>query len=354
MPASPAEIAALGAPSWAARLWRWLLGRRGAPLALRPPPLRPPATPRSAQRVAPPWAAAQPALSLEPGALRAGLLRALLAEQEAAPIGPDREFAARLFQLVADEQLELPVFPAVAQELHALLRGGQPAAAAVARLVSQEPELLRRVWTAAGRGPFARRPASLDHALTRMGLDGLWRVLMEASLLSPVLHVGRMQAPAERARSRALIAAEVAGWLLDEPRGDAWMAGLLHGVGRLVLYRYAGAGRGPAPSFGRVEAIAERLHPSVSALVVQAWGLSPAVALGVGAYPAPDWQVGPPQALARAVRAGVVAGWSMELGRQGIDCGGEAELASLSGGLWSPAEALSRARRADPALRASA
>lgn len=301
-----------------------------------------------------PWASAEPAASFEPGALRAGLMRALWAERAESAAGPDRAFVERLIAVVGDEALELPVFPSVARELNALLGQAQPSAAAVARLVEREPDLVRRVWQAAGRGPFARRAASLDHAIARMGFDALWRVVMQASLLSPVLRAGRLQAPAQRARARAIMAAAVAGWLMDDPRGDAWMAGLLHGVGRLVVYRHAGAGRGPAPSLALAERLAERLHPSVGVLVVQAWGLSPSVALGIGAYPEPSWGVGASTELARAVRAGVVASWAMEMGRQGQDCGAEAELRRLSGGLWSPTEALARARRSDPEARASA
>lgn len=358
MPAAPSRPRAAPPPSdWAARVWVWLRAPRtlgaSVPEVPRVQPSAPPPA-RSGQSPPAPWVAAAPAAALEPGALRAGLLRGLLAEQAGLAPGPDRAFVERLLHLVGDERLELPVFPAVAQEINGLLAQGQPSASAVARLIEHEPDLLRRVWQAGGRGPFARRPASLDHAIARMGLDGLWRVVMEASVHAPVLHVGRMQAAALRSRARSVVAAEVASWLLDEPRGDAWMAGMLHGVGRLVIYTHAAGVRGDRPSFGLVDRLAERLHPSVGVLVAQAWGLSPAVALGVGAYPAPDWQVGAPQALARAVRAGVVAGWTLELGRQGLDCGGEEELRALSAGLWSPAEALARARRVDPEQRATA
>lgn len=336
-------------PFWA-RLRAWL-GWEASPPGVRggPPPAsasRPPSAPFAPLDA--PWAGLVPAPGVDAGAARAHVVRTLLALQPAEPA-----LAAAVLAVAGDESLDLPVFPDVARALDRLLRAGDPPVTEVARLIQQDPDLVRRVWQAANGAAWARAAASLDHALARIGMDETWRIAMGACVHAPVFRLRAFQAQADRARARGLVAAEVAAHLAAEGRGDAWVAGLVHEAGPLVVWRAAARAR-PAPPAGVVEALLREIGPSMSVLVAHAWGLGRAVAWGAGLHPDPSAASPEGRRMARTVQVARICAVAVLEAEEGRDWGALGALSEDADPGVDPASALRVARETLGRLRAGA
>ena len=107
-------------------------------------------------------------------------------------------------------------------------------------MVERDPGLVRRVWRQARSALYASPRGSLHHAVARVGLDALWRIGMSVCLNDTVLRVDGFQDEAGELRSLGIATAEVAAQLGGEKRGNLYMSGLLHDVGRLLVLRAAG------------------------------------------------------------------------------------------------------------------
>ena len=311
-----------------------------------------PAAPRPVLPTAPPWSGVSCAPSLDGGQIRATILRDLLAQLDdiGTPGSPEAEADARflsgLVRCLGSETLELPVFPDVSLQLDRLLRQPDPGPKAVVDLVSSDPDLVRRVWGAAHSAMFARGVADLDHAIARIGFDRLWRIGMAACLHSPVFRAGRYQARVERLRAQGAVAGKVAAWLADDPRGDAYLAGMLHGAGGLFVWRCAAATGRVHPDKDRVARILRDHSAGLGVLMAQAWGLGEEVAAGVGFWPGPDLAPAGHVQFARLVHVSVVATMAAEEARAGRDCGGRAALARHDGVFCDAESTLQRAAQA--------
>ena len=294
----------MSAPPSLLRLLAWLgfdatppsrARRRTAPARVRPAP------------------APAPAPDLDPhdlsqGALRASLVRALFETRDRATDPADKGLCDRLLRALGSDTLDLPVFPRVAHQLDALLRGGDPSVRDVTDLIRQEPDLVRRTWARASSAAYARRATSLDHAVTRIGFDALWQIAMQACFASPVFRVPGHEAALDGLRVRGVATAALAGWLADAPRGDAYLAGLLHGAGGLLVYRAAGpARRDQAPDPAQVRRLAVDLEPALGALLAHTWGLSAAVVAGIACSLDPERAPRTGAACAQQVHAARIA-----------------------------------------------
>ena len=76
---------------------------------------------------------------------------------------------------------------------------------------------------------------------------------------------------------------DVAAWLSGKKLGAAYLAGLLHNVGKLMVYRAASTTHPVGlPDADFVEEVATKLYPSIGVMVAHAWKLGPEVAAGIG------------------------------------------------------------------------
>ena len=226
--------------------------------------------------------------SVDPGEVRAFLVRALFGVRDGTQDPGDLALIERLLRALGSETLALPVFPDVANRLDRLLRGGQPSITEVAAIVRREPDLVRRVWLEASSASYARGVTSLDHAIARIGFDALWRISMTACFYGPVFRVPGYEVALQRLRVQGVATAEVAGWLADDSRGDAYLAGLLHPSGALLVFRAAVAPRNqPAPQAHTVLRLARQLEAGLAVLVGDTWGLGLTAIGAMGFYPEP-------------------------------------------------------------------
>jgi len=270
--------------------------------------------------------------SADPEVLRKELLRSLYEEQGRQQAPEDVAFVGRLIQVVGTEKLDFPPFPDIARQLDALLKERDPSMFHVVKLVEQDPALVRRVWIAGSGAAYTRPPSGLHHAIARIGFDALWRIGMAVCMHSQVFRARGYQAAADEVRAHGILVGELSAWIRDEKRGHYYLAGLLHDVGKLVVYRAASVRDGlTAPNERLVDLIVDRHHPSLSLLASHAWNLGDEVTSSVGFHHHP---VSAPEFvgdLTRILWAADVAAHTAKETRAGRECGGLAELERLEG-----------------------
>lgn len=291
-----------------------------------------------------PWEDGSVAPSTDAEAVRPHLMGALFDIQDACESSADYAFLNRLIRMLSLDQLDLPPFPDVAWQLDTLLRLGDPPLVRVVKIVRREPALVRRVWTQACSAFYARPPNSLDHAVARIGFDALWRIGMSACVHSEVFRVRGFQDQADSVRRHGIVTADVAAWLSGKKLGSVYLAGLLHEVGKLVVYRAASTTTAVGlPDRELVDRVAAEVHPSIGVLVAHAWKLGEETAAGVGFYNRPELAPDAFTATARQVQVANIATHTATLSRQGQDCGGLMTLLDLQGMEFDVARTIGKA-----------
>jgi len=294
--------------------------------------------------IEPPWREGRVAISIDPEEVRPHLIGALFEVQDECETDADKAFLTRLIRQLGTDQLDLPPFPDVAWQLDTLLRLGDPPLVRVVKLVRREPALVRRVWTQACSAFYARPPNSLDHAVARIGFDALWRIGMSACLYSEVFRVRGFQEAADEVRQHGIVTADVAAWLSGKKLGAVYLAGLLHGVGKLMIYKSASTNRSVGmPSLALVDRVADEVNASIGVLVAHAWKLGPEVAAGIGFYLDPAMAPAEYLATARQVQVANIATHTAALSRKGKDCGGLLELLNMEGIQFDVARTIGKA-----------
>jgi HD-like signal output (HDOD) protein len=153
-----------------------------------------------------------------------------------------REDVRAVFNHIA-ETVDLPPMPAAAARALRLARDPDTTTDALAKVVLTDPALAARVLTMSRSVLYLRRtpPRSLHEAIVTVGFQGLRRILMAASARSAY---SADDATAQRLWAHSLATALAADELAKPQAGDkaapgggdAFIAGLLHDVGRLIFH----------------------------------------------------------------------------------------------------------------------
>ncbi len=301
-----------------------------------------------------PWKTGHVVPAVDPCIVRRHLEKHLEELLEEAPEPGDRALVERLHRMVKADQLDLPPFPAVARELDDLLKQTSTDILQIARVVERDPGMVKRVWTHARSAMYSSPPRSLHHAVARVGLDALWRIGMSVCLNNTVFRVEGYQHEADRVRAVGIVTAEVAAVLAGEKRGNVYMAGLLHDVGRLIVLRAASEGhkRGTAsPEF--LEKVSDRTRTWLSVLVSGSWGLDETVSHAIAFHFDPEAAPRRYDQAAGTVKAAAIAAHATALSRAGItpsDADPTRELQALG---FDPMLGLTKASEVMDALAAS-
>lgn len=290
-----------------------------------------------------PWKAVKPAPSLDPLVVQKHLKERLKALAEDARHAADAKFVERLLVQLDRDQLDLPPFPDIAQELDELLKQTTTDILQIARVVERDPGMVRRVWTHARSAMYASAPRSLHHAVARVGLDALWRIGMSVCLNDTVFRVEGMQTAAESVRHHGIATAEIAAMLGGERRGSLYLAGLLHGIGELIILQVAANKRQRPPSHTIIRQVADEVGSAMGVLIVHSWKLDDTVVVGVGNYASPEEAPKAGQRVARIVRAASIAAHASRLAREGIALESADPVAEIQELGFDPWKALNRA-----------
>ncbi len=310
----------------------------------RPPPQKQSRAP--GLREAPTWMHEHVAPNEDPARCREDVVQRLDAAIQGGNDVGDRAFFERLRRYLDSEDLDLPPFPRVCMEMNRLLAEGDADAADVVHLVDQEPALIKSVWRRASAPVYGHRPDSLRSAVMRLGFNELWRISMAVCLQRGVFRARGFQEQAEAARLHGIIAADVATWFGNGPLGPLYLAGLLHDVGKLVIYRAAGAHPTDPPRPAAVERAIRRYHPALGLLVAHCWGLGPEVEMACGYHHAPEKAPRSGREAALLVRIADIAAHTVVASDPDVRQAGKVGLIDLRLERKSPAEVLERAEQA--------
>lgn len=236
---------------------------------------------------------------------------------------------------------DLPPAPKVLQRLQAALAKPDIALPDLAELVAIEPGLSGRVVRVANSAQFGRgaRIDTIVDAIQRVGLVGV-EELVTYAVASQL--VGRpLQAyglDAQTIWSRAIACAIAASSLAERSevdRTDAYTAGLMHGVGLVVIDNYALKQRTSkvlhSEGYPQDYAPAERAwldfsHAEAGAALLEFWGFSESVVTAVRSQLAPMEVTGPYRQLAMIL---AIARWARSL-----FCVPEENIPELPSNLW--------------------
>jgi HD-like signal output (HDOD) protein len=309
---APAAASGEGLGAWWSAWWRTLFAAAPASRSPSPDaaarasgPAAPPALVVAPEP--PPWDGLERVPDSDLSGLRVALLEHLYALRDRAPGPAERAFVERLLRTCSVRQLQFPLFPDSALELQSAIADEDVSFAHLAGIVRRDPALLQRVWEEASGAAFGRqRPVSVEAAVVRIGRRAIWRIGMRACVNAPVFRVRGWQERATELRSAGIVAAEVAEVL--DPTGAAFLPALLHGVGRLLVYR-AAAPRPPRPTPDRawVERVAQALQAPLGALVSETWQLGAPVSAGIAFLPDPAQALPGDRRTAEGVRAAMIA-----------------------------------------------
>jgi HD-like signal output (HDOD) protein len=219
-------------------------------------------------------------------------------------------FVKTLSEDLGSNSLRLPSLPEVAIKIRRALVDDHSDATYVARIVGSDPVLAARIIGAANSaycGQSGKPVCDLQTALFRLGLDAVYSLAMTAAL-EQVLHArvpdelrDRMKKEWEHSTLVAALAQSLARLETALNPDEAFLTGLLHGVGRLYILRRA---KDHPELLGRPQAlrfVMDAWHHAVGFALIAHWGLSPEIGEAVRDYGEYDTDAAPPPTLTTVV-----------------------------------------------------
>ena len=209
----------------------------------------------------------------------------------------------------------------------------------IIKIIESDPELVRVVWQKASNARFPAPPSSLDMALGRVGLDEIWCVSSALALERMVFNVPGFQDVVEDIRLHGILVSDLCAAMVGQRRHPAYMAGLLHDVGKLVVLRETTCEDEEADR-DFVLSVADELHPAIGVMVAQVWDLGRDVAAGIGFHHLPPSVRSSAQQIAGTVQAADVALHGEMHLRKGENCHAENALLRCPVQVVAPRRAL--------------
>ena len=218
--------------------------------------------------------------------------------------GAETSRTPRFIEDVAAGRVELPVIPAIVQQLMKALRDPNVDARAVSQALARDPVLTSKVLRLANSSFFGgqRSMSSVDAAVGLIGTAALNRLVVACGVSSsfsdvPGIDLQQFWRDARLAANAAHQLAARAGADPDE----AFLCGLLHAAGHLILCRsypevadamFTGFARERGAALAAIEMEAFGIdHPAVGALWVESIKFPQAVAEAIGKSTRPAHEI---------------------------------------------------------------
>jgi putative nucleotidyltransferase with HDIG domain len=151
---------------------------------------------------------------------------------------PPATIGRTALRLAAERTVTLPTFPAVASRLIEEMARPEATSEEIGRILSRDPALTARTLKLANSEfyGFPRKVGSVDLAVLVLGAHTIRDLVLTSSVLSAL---GRTGSALEGLLSHSMACGIAARALADRTKyrltGDAYAAGLLHDVGKVVL-----------------------------------------------------------------------------------------------------------------------
>ncbi len=277
---------------------RYALEEAARPTASRRPPspedeLRASGHPKSKQKTAD-----VPATPPGADAITAAIHAGLDAADGAHLSTVDRAFIRHFRRTLQTSGPRLPPMPEAVVRIDRVLRKPDCAVTEVADVIRTDPVVATKIVGIANSPFYAGlgKIRGVEGAITRMGLRETKTIVQAIALGSRLMRVPGHEGEIERHYHHAIataVAARVVASAAHEDADAAFLAGLIHDIGRTVFLAALGDfehanGRRLTPSPETVEALSDALHEDLSALVAVAWRVGGDIEVAVRAHETPE------------------------------------------------------------------
>jgi len=198
---------------------------------------------------------------------------------------------AELERSLNDRDLNLPSLPEVALKIRNALAIEDVSVAEIARLIGSDPALAARILKTANSALFYRgsKPITSVHgAVSQLGHRMVRNVALSYAAQQVFIGYGSQQVRAflsaiwQHSVHTAVLAHMLARVRTTLNPDDAFLAGLLHEVGKLYILMRVKDGLERVASEAAFQAVLADWHPRLGRAVIEAWGLSRELADAVG------------------------------------------------------------------------
>ncbi|MEP6865972.1 MAG: HDOD domain-containing protein [Deltaproteobacteria bacterium] len=202
-----------------------------------------------------------------------------------------RDVQTRFAELIASNELALPVLPEVASQVLSLVQRPDCDTARLAEILKRDPAMTAHVMAMAASPLYAgaTKSSSLPQAIGRLGFAMLTQVVLAVASKARVFSVPGYEAEVKAAFQHAFATALFAQEIAKARRSTvdvAFLAGLFHDFGQPVLLQ-ALVDLAPDASHEDVLAEIEAAHASVGARLVTKWAMPAKVAEAVDRHHVP-------------------------------------------------------------------
>jgi HD-like signal output (HDOD) protein len=217
---------------------------------------------------------------------------------------------AKLERSLGRGQLELPSLPEVALKIRRALADDDVSVSEIARLLGTDPALAARTLRIANSAMFYRgsRPiTSLNGAVSQLGYKMVRNVALSFAAQQVFIGYGnRSLRELVGAVWRHSVHAAVISHMLARVRAklnadEAFLAGLLHEVGKLYILTQARDTVDVVASDAGFQSVLTAWHPRMGRAVIEAWELAPELAAAVGDHESCSLAVPEPPSLTGVV-----------------------------------------------------
>ncbi|MEP6862909.1 MAG: HDOD domain-containing protein [Deltaproteobacteria bacterium] len=202
-----------------------------------------------------------------------------------------RDVQARFAEMIASNELALPVLPEVASQVLSLVQRPDCDTARLAEILKRDPAMTAYVMAIAASPLYAgaTKSSSLPQAIGRLGFATLTQVVLAVASKARVFSVPGYEAEVKAAFQHAFATALFAQEIARARRSTvdiAFLAGLFHDFGQPVLLQ-ALVDLAPNADHADVLAEIEAAHASVGARLVTKWAMPAKVAEAVDRHHVP-------------------------------------------------------------------
>lgn len=195
------------------------------------------------------------------------------------------DFLTRLAAELSKGPLNLPCFPDIVPRLRPALADPRGTPDDIVRIVGTEPRLAARLLQTANSAifnPGGKPLTDLKQAVTRLGTRLVQSVTMAFALqqakADPLLK--RVAGPLAALWERSLAVASICQVIARRtrvPPEEAFLTGLLHGIGEFYMLVRAAVDSPSGIEPDRLAELAADWHPSLGQAVLEKWGFEPAI-----------------------------------------------------------------------------
>lgn len=235
---------------------------------------------------------------VDPTAVRYALIAKLERVRDVATVENDRLLSELMLKAVHDDSLDLPRFPAVAEELLTLDADSNLDGKTIADLIARDPDLAARIVQIASSPAFGGvRQTSLQQAVTRLGFAQVRYVAIGTAVGDVVYRVPGYDKEVTALRDAGFAAGVFASKLAratgkGTDSGVAFLAGLFHDIGQALVLRNLSNLRtltkGGMPSQLLVKNLMEEAHLPLGTLYAVRRTLPTPVITAVAAHHEPN------------------------------------------------------------------